>query len=167
VIDWYVVLVPLALIPISLLLVFVGCGLPDHGEAHGGGRTIFVHYVDLPKKSNAITAISATFGVVKGSVTLLWPETQWVTIDWGDATTINGYLPVEKFDADGAVDCTVFVTIEFTGTPAVTVAPETAVATKDASVEFELSYQPWAPPAGEPVPTTYQTDGFKLSHVKP
>jgi len=30
-IDWYLLLTPLFLIPITLLLVFVGCGLPDQG----------------------------------------------------------------------------------------------------------------------------------------
>jgi hypothetical protein len=38
--DWYLLLAPLFLIPVTLLLVFVGCGLPDVGTGPAGPTCI-------------------------------------------------------------------------------------------------------------------------------
>jgi hypothetical protein len=168
-IDWYVLLVPVALLPIALLFVFVGCGLDEHGGA--SVRKVMLRYEDIPKKAKPIISFTATFGIVAAANSQQpSPDPSTASVAWTDGTIWPGVLPqfgVVTFSKDGAVDCTCEVTVFIQDTFPMTVGPVTADDRKDALIQFKLTYQDWPTQQGGSPPVDYQLSGFQLAPWNP
>jgi hypothetical protein len=72
-IDWYMLLAPLVVLPIVMLFGFVGCSLEQHGEADPTTITLFL--VD-PPKTYWPAAHKVTFSVTITSEKLTYQESQ-------------------------------------------------------------------------------------------
>jgi hypothetical protein len=168
-IDWYVLLVPLALVPIALLFVFVGCDINnEEGQAHK--HTLVLHYENIPKKTKPLASVTATFSISDSTVSPPSPPQVTENVAWNGGTITTGILPTSGeviFWAASAVDCTCAVTLGITDGWPITVAPATALGQTDDVIDFKLTYVEWAPAEGESPPPEYQAGAFQLVELKP
>jgi len=149
-IDWYVLLVPLVLAPIAALLAFVGCALDTEGKL----RSITVYYKDIPKTTNPIDKIKASFNVPGKTVD---PESVVKDdLEWNGKQIVEDKLYTAVFPGDGAVDCICVVDVFLTGNQLIATEKSTQTKTSDATLEFELTYMAW------PDPDVYSGASFSL-----
>jgi hypothetical protein len=107
-IDWFVVLVPLVLLPIVLLFVFVGCQLI------WGVEEVQVVYVGLDISSGCDTGVSTITVTFKTNIAPAgeFPETfstTLSTIPSAEFTISTPDLKI-KLEDEGTVDCLVSIT---------------------------------------------------------
>lgn len=153
--NWFVLLIPLALLPIVLLFVFVGCSLDT--TPTGAGPSINVRQLSLeyevPKIGpTPITQIDASFTVWSGKVpATVFPSTpQLVTFDSnGLAQGVLSPVSVELFDAGEPIWCRCQATVSAAVSgqaPKVIATPDaqTPLPTKDDVLTFTLTYNGWA-----------------------
>jgi len=167
-IDWYVLLVPLVLVPIALLFVFVGCDLDEKGLAEG--RKVILHFEDIPKKTKPLLAITAKFILLEPGAGQPSPSPVSADVTWAGDTIVTGNLPANGaaiFWQQGAVDCSCEVTLGVEGGWPMTLDPTTALDRSDPLIEFKLTYSEWPPPAGEAPPPEYQKGAFLLVPLIP
>jgi len=101
-IDWFVLLIPLVLLPIFLLFVFVGCGLERMGRWTGDGisntTTVDFHYVEGVK--DAVLQIDIEFkfdGNLLGAVIM----------EQDDFSADGGHMPAGDIllTSEGEITC--------------------------------------------------------------
>jgi hypothetical protein len=161
-IEWYMLLTPLLLLPIILLFAFVGCAEGDLSAGLFGAapatRTIRLKY-DIPKKSPTIIEIKSTFTIPFDGSTP--PASRALTWPPGITTTANDPPLEGLLHVSGPVDCTCNVELSVLGMKDPVPLKHTLKQQSDLVIEFALTYSEFPPPA-----TDYNWNNFNLGPGK-
>jgi hypothetical protein len=106
-IDWYMLLAPLVVLPIIQLFAFVGCDLEDYGTADPLTVTL---WVDEPIKDSWPAAAKVTFNMTITNSVKKYMETQESSSTFLDPSPESYPIPVPlEFGApfDVVLDCTI------------------------------------------------------------